>query len=105
MGEVEMDFIEKHAGSYVGLDLVGRRSYVITDPKSFELLYNALGAKLKSTAEGKKYANLLSLTKRLVIGQPAIGFTQNDRDGKPGSVAGLDGKYVCIALSAGWAAP
>ncbi|MDB4925992.1 TlpA disulfide reductase family protein [Mucilaginibacter sp.] len=98
-------FIAAHNNSYVSLDLVGDRAFAITDPDGFQKMYDLLSPDLKNTPDGKKYAQLLYLTRRLAIGQQAIEFTQNDPNGKPVSLASLKGKYVLIDFWASWCGP
>jgi peroxiredoxin len=95
-------FIQTHNNSYVALDLVGQEAIFITDTKAFESLYNLLSTNLKNTIDGKKYAELLSVTKKLVIGAPAIGFTQEDANGKLVSLASLKGKFVLLEFWSSW---
>ena len=69
MTNAEEEFIRKHNNSFVSLDLMHGRSYVIELDK-FEPLFNVLSANIKNSATGKKLQGRLDLAKKNQYRQP-----------------------------------
>lgn len=97
-------FIESHPDSYVSFDLVEYDAYII-EPSSFEPKFNMLSERLRSTEKGKEMAQKLHLAKSLEVGQPALDFSQENREGENISLSSLKGKYVLLDFWASWCGP
>jgi peroxiredoxin len=75
------------------------------DMAKTETRFNKLDAPVQQGFYGKILAQEIADSKIGAIGTEAIGFTQNDTDGKPVSLASFRGKYVLVDFWASWCKP
>lgn len=98
-------YIQSHPDSYISLMTLREVDGPIMNLKRVEPAFNSLSAKIKQTAAGKEFEELMNKKRALVIGQQAPAFTQNDVNDKPVSLADFKGKYVLVDFWASWCKP
>ena len=100
-----VDFVKAHPSSIVSAyEIAINFSY---NPKLSKLdsLYSMLDSNVKATHFGRKVGTLLIKEKLTAIGQPAPGFSINDADNNPVTLASFKGTYLLLDFWASWCGP
>lgn len=103
--QMDIRFVKTHPSSYVSFAMVKSYGVIISDPDTFEKIYNALAPSFKNTPDGRRMAADLKHVRAFAVGRKAANFSQPDVNGKPVSLSSFKGKYVLIDFWASWCAP
>lgn len=76
---------------------------LIKNPKEIQGLYNNLPENLRSTTDGRRFADLIRFSALTDLGKTAPDFIQNDTIGNPIALSSYRGKYVLLQFWAGFA--
>lgn len=102
--ELRKSYIKEHPASPIS---VRELQMYITNKNLAEgtRMYEALDAKLKTSAQGMELTKRLSILNSITTGKEALPFTQSDVNGTPVSLASYKGKYVLLEFWASWCGP
>ncbi len=75
------------------------------DMQRQEMRFSQLSPEVQQGFYGKILKSQIDASKIGAIGTEAIGFTQNDAEGKPVSLSSFRGKYVLVDFWASWCRP
>jgi len=101
-----LKFAKNHPDSYFSVQALTESLGGFRVPVSeVEPIFNTLNEGLRTSYAGMSLSKLLNAGSITGIGAKAPGFTQNDANGKPVSLADLRGKYVLLEFWASWCHP
>jgi len=98
------DFMSKHPDAYISLDMLEMFAGAM-QPKTFEPMLNSLSPRMQNTKKAQAWKKKLNEAKRFDVGQLAVDFTLNDKDGHAISLSSYKGRYVLLDFWASWCGP
>ena len=103
--ELRKKYIQENPDSYFSLQALKDLAGISIDVAKTEPLYKQLSERLKNTADGKSFAQLINQARAIQIGEIAPDFTQNDVNDNPVKLSDFRGRYVLLDFWASWCAP
>ncbi|RAJ11108.1 peroxiredoxin [Chitinophaga skermanii] len=103
--EKQVLFAKANPNSYFGMVALSEGAGGNVDVPRIEPIFKAMAPWLKEMDFGKEVGQRIEAAKTIKLGAKAPGFTQQDVNGKPVSLASLKGKTVLVEFWASWCGP
>ena len=98
-------WIQDHPGSYISLTVLREIAGKDIDVSRIEPLFDGLSDSLRTTEQGRDFADAINSARFTSIGSVAPDFTENDTSDQPVRLSDFKGKYVLLDFWASWCRP
>lgn len=103
--ELRLKYIHNNPSSPFAIKALRDYAGITIKPDVIEPIYNSLDQKIRSSAEGRQYAERIRVAKYTSIGSEAPDFEMKDPDGNNLKLSDFRGKYVLLDFWASWCMP